>query len=282
MIWKKIQELEMTIKKNLYGDFFGIYKTAFKWQGIDFTELKEYSFWDPIKNIDWSSSAKHQRLFTKLYEQERDLNVLFILDIGASMQFWTQNKTKIQLMEEIFFLLAMCAQHTNDSIWSLLFFDEEHIFFDFKKWEENIVKTIKIIQKQQVTKIWDLDQALKYTQKLKIKDSLIFIITDDTDYHKWPTHILQANNEVIYINIFDPYENRWSNIFSLSLWDNKNYVHDFFTWWKQKYLFEQQRKNKTKKLEAALKKNGIDYLNLDTQSDIFEAFYKLFYMRWKK
>ena len=280
MIWKKIQELEINIKKYLYGDFFGVYKTAFKGQGIDFTELKEYSFWDPIKNIDWNASAKHKRLFTKLYEQERDLNVLFLLDIWASMHFWTKEKTKLKLLEEIFFLLAMCAQHTNDSIWSLLFFDKEYIFFDFKKWEENIVKTIKTIHKKQATTFWDLNQAIKYTQKLKIKESLIFIITDDIEQHKWPLHTLQANNEIIYINIFDPYENTWSDYFSLSLWGNKKSLHDFFIWWKQKRRFEQQRKNKIKTLEKTLRKNRIDYLNLNTQSDIFGAFYKLFYMRW--
>ena len=282
MISKRIQELEIATRKYLSGDFFWIYKTIFKGQGIDFTELREYSFWDPIKNIDWNASAKHNRLFTKFYEQERDLNVLFVLDIGETMNFWTANKSKKNLLEEIFFLLAMCVTHTKDSIGVLLFDQKVISFFDFKKWQENIVKTIKTIQEYTSTKQSDLSHALAHIRKLKVRDSLIFVLTDTAEFQKWIRELLANNNEVIYVNIYDHYENHLSPNFSLSVWDGTWWVSSLFGNTNKIKTYEKLREDKIIMLRTLLKKIDIDYVFIDTMSDIFGTFYKLFYTRWRR
>lgn len=282
MISKRIQELEIATKKYLRGDFFWIYKTVFKWQGIDFTELKEYSFWDPIKNIDRNASAKHNRLFTKLYEQERDLNVLFVLDIWQTMEFGTMEKTKTDLLEEIFFLLSMCVTHANDSIWTLIFDKDIVSFFDFKKWQENIVKTVKKIQEHHQKKQSNIVRALTHISELKIKDSLIFILTDNLVFHKWINHVVSNNNEIIYVNIFDYYENHLSPNIFLSLGNDTSFLSWFFPTTKKIKAYEQLREQKIYTLQTSLKKMNIDYVFIDTMSDIFGTFYKLFYTRWRK
>ncbi len=276
---KKIQQLEFNVKKNISWDFFGLYKSAFKWQWIDFSEIREYEAGDPIKNIDWNSSAKHGKLYTKLYEQERDIKVLFLLDIWETMQFGTENKTKLEIMEEIFMSLAMCVNNSNDSIGTMLYDKEILAFYNFKKWQENLIKTIKKIEEYKSNEQSDIFSAINYTYKLNIQNTLIFVLTDNMEFEQRKFQSIATNNDIIYINIFDYYENNLSHNISIAIGENNKWINWLYPNNKKILKYKQLRKDKIWILQKNLRKIDIDYLEINNRSDIFKELSNLFYIR---
>ncbi len=273
---KNFKELKIWLKKNMHWNFFWTYKSSFKWQWIDFKDLKEYTIWDPIKNIDRNSYARQRKLFTKHYEQERDLNVIFVLDMWNTMDFGTQNENKIDILSKVFFLLWMSAVKNNDNVWVLLFNNKKLEFLNFTKWEENIIKWIDLINNFEIKYNSDVNNALEYLVKTKLKDSLVFVLTDKEDYNKHYLRILNQNNEICYINIFDEFENKLNSDYEIWLKWKWNIFGPFINW-KKKKIFIESRKKDIMKIKYDLKKYNIDYVMVDSSKNIFKILLKLFF-----
>jgi len=142
-IQNKIKSIDIKVSKLLNWWLFWNYKSKLTWNWIDFEEHREYNFWDSIKNIDWKASSRWNTIQVKKYEEEKDLNILFLLDNSESMHFWSSNKTKKQNLEEIFYWLAISAYNNNDNIWAIIF-DEQNIeFLENKKSKDNIFRIIE-------------------------------------------------------------------------------------------------------------------------------------------
>ena len=146
-IEKKIKLLDFKLSKNLASNLFWIYKTTFHGNWIDFAEHKEYTFWDSIKDIDWKASAKTGELFVKKYEEDRDLNVLFLIDVSSSMEFWSKEKTKRETQEEIFYSLAFSALQNDDNVWWFIYDDDILEFVPMGKGSKNIFRILDLIEK---------------------------------------------------------------------------------------------------------------------------------------
>jgi uncharacterized protein (DUF58 family) len=147
-ISKKIQILNFKLSKILNWWLFWAYKSKFSGNWMEFSEHKEYFFWDHIKNIDWKASGRSNQLVVKKYEEERDLNVLFILDNTKSMDFWSMDKTKKELLEEVFYSLALSAYNNNDNIWGIIFDENKIEFVDYKKNISNIYRMLEILEQK--------------------------------------------------------------------------------------------------------------------------------------
>jgi len=268
---------------------------------MEFAEHKEYQFWDGLKNIDWKASARSDQIFTKKYEEERDLNVLFVIDNFESMQFWSKEKTKKDLVEEIFYSIWLSAFYNNDSIWWVVF-DENSIFekfgwkfFDYKKSRENIYKILEELEKNKNNKkefFWDkLKIFLEFLVKKWVKNNLIFILTDwikdldDTNLWKWSLNEkllkkINGRNEVIFINIFDFFENFLLK--NLDLWweVNLSFWEEFLNidFWDKKKILEYQklREKKLEFIKNNFEKNHIWYIKIDTESDVSSELIRYF------
>ena len=218
---KKFKFFEIKTKKVLFGDFFWNYKTNFKGSGIDFAEIREYIFWDSTKKIDWKTTAKYKKIFIKNYEQEKDLKIVFFLDIWKNMDFWIQDISKKDLLVKIFYFLALSFISLWNNVWVILFDEYNEIFIDFSKREDVIIKTLsKIYSWKKIFKNSFKKEKINYVNLLKkywIRDNLVFILTDNLEYNAKIFKSLDLYNEIIYINIFDYFENNLS-------WDFVSYI----------------------------------------------------------
>jgi len=279
-ISKKIQLLEFKFHKHLWWNLFWAYKSRFHGSWMEFAELREYNFWDSIKTIDWKTSAKHWKMFVKKYEEERDLNVLFLIDISQKMNFGSKKITKLDFLEEIFFSLALSAVKNNDNIWAFIFDNEIKDFIEPKKWQENIFRILNSISKNKKNTSNDSEvlSVFKKINDLKFRDNLIFVLTDQTEFkNEKLLKLAWLENEVVFINIFDFLElNLLDESLNSNFWFLWKYINIDF-WNKEKIAkYKNKIDKKLKTLENNFRKNNIWYLKLDTEEDFYKILFKYF------
>lgn len=275
--YKKIKTFELKFKKNLWSNLFWAYKSAFIWSWIEFSEIKQYAYWENIKNIDWKTTAKKWELYTKKYEEERDLNVIFVLDISKSMNFWSKDITKKQLQEEIFYTLWLSAIENDDNVWAIIYDEEIKEFIFPKKWFWNLYKILEKLE-QNWTKNKNTINILKEIIKRHIKKSLIFILTDDEKIDDEKVlKIASKENQIIIINIFDFFENNlFLNNSNLALNLDKSSININLD--KQKITeFVNLRKENLENFKNKLQKNHIWYLYIDTNMNFYNELRQYFY-----
>lgn len=273
------KKLQLKTKKFVDTLFIWNYKTAFKWNWIEFSDFRQYEFWDDSKYIDFIASKREWKLLIKRFEEERQLNVFFILDLSSSMNFWIEKK-KIQTLIETFYLLSFSASYNNDKVWALLFNDSGFSFIKPTKWKENLLKIIKTIEKNELNSIkeFGVNKLFSFFNSLPIKNSLVFVLTDkiweiDEKYLK----IQSIKNTLIYINIFDYIENNLENSdFSLKLWNEKNVSFINLRDTKKIEEYKKLRSDKIKAFWKNLSKYKIKYLLLDDKTNIYKEIFKLF------
>lgn len=271
---KKIKILDFKLSKNIWNLLFWLYKSKFYWTWMDFHEHKEYVFWEPVKNIDWKASTKTEKIYSKIFEEEKQIEVLFLIDTNSSMFFSSQNRSKKDILEEVFYSLAFSVYKNSDSFWVIFYGSENEKKLDYKKDFSNILNTISFLENLEKTDKIDKNRTKKILEKLvkeKTKNKLIFILSDDIfENDEKNLKILWLKNEIIFINIFDYFENnleKISNDFSFSSW--KNFLNISLNSDKIEE-FNNFRKEKIKKFWEILKKNKIWYIYLDTKKDIFK------------
>lgn len=285
-ITDKIKIIEIQLSRILYGWLLGNYKSHFHWQGMDFSEHNEYQLWEPIKNIDWKVSSRTNRIYIKKYEEEKDLEVLFILDNSYSMLFHSQNVTKKDILEQTFLMLWLSAYQNNDKIGAIIFDDDIITHIEPKKDKWNIIKIIdwltqKTSQKRKkiTTKIDILNNILTHLYKSNTQNKLIFVLTDIWEWmNEKMLRLLQYDNDIVFINIFDNFENNMS----YTPWDVA-----FQNWWerisinmrerKKIELYNQIRQKKLLYTQKTLNNIWSWYIYLDTKTDILKTLLKYFY-----
>lgn len=279
---KKIKILDFKLTKKLWASLFWAYKSRFTWTGIDFVKHKEYTWDEPIKNIDWKTLWKTDKVYAKVFEDERDLKVLFLIDIDESINFWIWEKTKKEVLEELFYSISLSSSISWDSIWAYLYSSKNSKYIDYEKWFTNVFRILNEFEEIKNNN-WNIkektNKALEYILKTDTKDTLIFIFTDETNLvDNKNLKLLAVNNEIIFFNIFDYFENNLlDEKINITLTDknwkflninlkNKNKVNEY----------RELRKTKIENLENFLTKNKISYKVFDTKSDTFRDLYLFF------
>ena len=285
---KKIKTLELKLSKILNWWLFWAYKSKFSGNWMEFDEHKEYEFWDSLKDIDWKASSKTWTIYSKKYEEQRDLNVLFVLDNSKTMSFGSQNKTKKETLEEVFYSLALSAYYNNDNIWWFVFDEKELKIIDYQKTRENIYKILDVLEWNSKTLKVELEnnnqkvnKILDYLIKNKTKNNLIFLLTDDIEnISEKKLRLISSLNDLVIINIFDIFENELVDFKTdISLKDDNNFINISLDKNKsEKYKII--RKNKIKFLKEICIKNSIWYIYIDNNTDIFFELMK--YFNWIK
>ncbi len=276
---KKIKLLDFKVKKDIWNLLFGAYKSVFSWNWIDFLEQREYIPWDPVKNINWKTIWKTDKIHTKIFEEDRDLNVLFLLDMNSFLEVWFFEKTKKDLLEEVFYCLAKSCNYSGDNLWVYIFWNSEKpMFFSYKKWSANIYKTIDFLEKNRKKYDFDLAESLKYISKKNITKNLIFILSDDlSTENKEYLKFLSVKNEIIFINIFDYFENNLYNInINANLSNSSDFVNISLNDKKKIEEYKNLRLQKIQKFRLFLKKYNIEYILLDTKKDVYRELYLFF------
>lgn len=207
-IFKKVRELEIATRGLVNQVFSGEYHSVFKGRGMEFSEVREYQFGDDIRNIDWNVTARFGHPFVKVFEEERELTVLLLVDLSGSQQFGSSGKTKKQIAAELSAILAFSALKNNDKVGCILFTDTIEKFIPPRKKKGHILRIIKEIlafePKQTGT---SLKTALEFLSSTVKKRSIVFLISDflDSDYDQI-LKIIGRKHDLVGITLSDERE----------------------------------------------------------------------------
>lgn len=291
---EKIKKLDIKISRNVNNIFLWNYKTAFKWSGIEFADIRKYVPWDSVKHIDWITSAKQWSLYIKKYQEERQLTIFFLVDVGSSMQFGIKDQKKIDTLSEVLYTLAFSWLKNNDKIGAIIYDDQVRDFIQPKKWKAHITKIVWAINKNLKKKESNLSpsdslKALQLLNSLKYKNSLVFMLTDDnildhiTVSENKVCKISGIKNEIVYINIFDSFENNLADEnFQINLHNQLGWINIDLRNKANLEKYRELRKQKIADLKKFLLKNWIDYLQFDETSNIFKELLNYFRFKNKK
>ncbi len=205
---KKVRKLEIKTNGLTKHIFSGGYHSAFKGRGMSFSEVREYQYGDDVRNIDWNVTARTGGPHIKVFEEERELTVMLLIDISASSYFGTQERFKNEMMTELAAVIAFSAISNNDKVGAILFSDHIETYIPPKKGKQSILRIIRELlyftPKQKQT---NLAEALIYLNNIEKKRSIAFVISDFmTDGYEQALTIASKKHDIIGIQIYDERE----------------------------------------------------------------------------
>jgi uncharacterized protein (DUF58 family) len=213
-ILKKVRKIEIKTRRLSDHIFSGEYHTSFKGRGMTFSEVRQYQFGDDVRSIDWNVTAKYNEPYVKVFEEERELNMMLMVDCSGSESFGTKNQLKSEVIAEIGATLAFSATNNNDKIGLILFSDEIELFIPPKKGKSHVLRIIReLIEFQPKSKKTDLSQALKFLSSIMKKKAIVFVISDFMvkDYES-TLKIISKKHDITGIRVFDQREESIPNI----------------------------------------------------------------------
>lgn len=207
-ILKKVRKIEIKTRRLSDHIFSGEYHSSFKGRGMTFSEVRQYQFGDDIRSIDWNVTARYNEPFVKVFEEERELTMMLLVDISASEYFGTELQFKRDMITEISATLAFSAIQNNDKVGLLLFSDEIELFIPPKKGKTHVLRIIReLIEFHPKSKKTDVSFALRYFSNVMKKKAIVFILSDfmNDDYNN-ALKIVGKKHDVTGIRIYDKYE----------------------------------------------------------------------------
>jgi uncharacterized protein (DUF58 family) len=205
---KRVRKIEIRTKGMSKHLFTGEYHSAFKGRGMSFSEVREYQFGDDVRNIDWNVTARYNEPYVKVFEEERELTVMLIVDVSKSAFFGTVRQFKNQVITEISAVLGFSASLNNDKVGLILFSDKIEKYIPPKKGRSHILRIIReLVNYEPTGEGTDLGQALKFFNNVQKKRSVTFILSDFmTDGYSDSLKIASRRHDMIGLHIYDPRE----------------------------------------------------------------------------
>ncbi len=205
---KKVRQVEIKTRGMVNQVFSGEYHSVFKGRGMEFSEVREYTYGDDIRKIDWNVTARANKPFIKIFEEERELTVMLVVDVSRSGQFGTAESTKMEIATEICAVLAFSAIRNNDKVGLIMFSGEVEKFIAPNKGKSHILRIVReLLSYQPKGTGTNISGALKYLNNVIKKRSISFVLSDfiDTDYDN-ALRIVSKRHDVIAVTMNDPRE----------------------------------------------------------------------------
>ena len=281
---KRVRKIEIKTRGLSKNIFAGEYHSAFKGRGMAFSEVREYQYGDDIRDIDWNVTARHNRPYVKIFEEERELTVMLMIDVSASRNFGTISKLKKNQITEIAAVLAFSAIQNNDKIGVIFFSDKIEKFIPPKKGRTHILHIIReLIDFYPEDKQTDIEQALEYMTNSIKKRCTCFVISDFIDEHDFAHALAIANrkHDVVALRVYDPRENQLPPVGMMYLRDAET-GEQMWVDTSDKKLREAYEKYafvREKELDAIFKRSGVDVANIRSDEDYVRALITLFKKR---
>ncbi|MGZ3918839.1 MAG: DUF58 domain-containing protein [Bacteroidia bacterium] len=221
---KKVRKIEIKTRGLSSQIFSGEYHSAFKGRGMAFSEVREYTPGDDVRTIDWNVTARFNSPFVKVFEEERELSVVLVVDVSASGAFGTHSQFKQDLITELCAVVAFSASQNNDKIGVIFFSDKIEKYIPPKKGKSHILRIIReLIEFKPENKKTDLQIALRYLTNVIKKRSVVFLISDfyaEMNYRE-ALKIANKKNDVVALRVLDKTENELPKIGLIKLRDNE-------------------------------------------------------------
>ena len=282
-IIRNIRKIEIRTKGLSKSIFSGEYHSAFKGMGMAFAEVRPYKYGDEVKHIDWNVTARTDEPHIKIFEEERELNVILLIDVSKSAFFGTTGKFKKDLATEITALIAFSAIANNDKVGAILFSDRIEKYIPPKKGKKHILRIIRetLYYQPSGTKT-DIGLALKHLNNVFKKRSIVFLLSDfiSSDFLK-PLQIANKKHDLIAVRIFDDFEIKLPNVNILRTVDTETgqeiTVDTSSSVFRNEY--EQFKLNETEQIKKILLSNKIDLIDIGVNDDYT---FKLFHFFKKR
>ncbi|WP_172917635.1 DUF58 domain-containing protein [Capnocytophaga canis] len=213
-ILKKVRKVEIKTRRLSDNIFGGEYHSTFKGRGMTFSEVRPYQYGDDIRNIDWNVTARYNEPFVKVFEEERELTLMLMVDVSGSELFGTMNQFKSEIITEIAATLAFSALQNNDKTGLILFSDTVELYIPPKKGKSHVLRIIReLIEFQSKSKKTNISKALEFLSQVLKKKAIVFILSDfmDKGYEK-PIQIAAKKHDVTGIRIYDQKETTLPNL----------------------------------------------------------------------
>uniref|UniRef100_B3EPA5 von Willebrand factor type A n=1 Tax=Chlorobium phaeobacteroides (strain BS1) TaxID=331678 RepID=B3EPA5_CHLPB len=205
---RTIRRIEIRSKRLVNELFSGEYHSSFKGRGIEFSNVREYSWGDDVRAIDWNTSARKNDLYVKIFTEERERTLLLVLDGSGSMLFGSRQRMKTELAAEVCAVLAFSAISNNDKVGLLIFTDRVEKYIPPRKGRSHVLVILEeIIGFTPVSRRTDIDAAIRFIRSTRKRQAIIFLLTDLVDEHyEKAIKILNAKHDFVLIHLDDPLE----------------------------------------------------------------------------
>ena len=281
---KKVRRIEIKTRGLSRNIFAGQYHSAFKGRGMAFSEVREYQYGDDIRDIDWNVTARYVRPYVKVFEEERELTVMLLIDVSGSRDFGSVNVMKKEVITEIAATLAFSAIQNNDKIGVVFFSDKIEKFIPPQKGKKHILYVIReLIDFQPDKKQTNIAQALKYLTNAIKKRCTAFLISDfiDKDGFKDALTIANRKHDVVAIQVYDRRETELPAVGLMKIKDaetgQERWIDSssarvraaYKEWWDRRQAA----------MSDSFKKCRVDSVPIRTEDDYVKALIALFYKR---
>ncbi|HIZ26331.1 DUF58 domain-containing protein [Barnesiella sp. An55] len=281
---KKVRHIEIKTRGLSRNIFAGQYHSAFKGRGMAFSEVREYQYGDDVRDIDWNVTARYNKPFVKVFEEERELTVMLLVDVSASRNFGAVGEAKREMMAEVAATIAFSAIQNNDKIGMIFFSDRIEKFIPPKKGRKHILYIIReLIDFTPESTGTDIGLALEYMTNAIKKRCTTFLISDfiDNGDYKNALSIANRRHDLVAIQVYDRRESQLPNVGLIKLQDSERGVEQwvdsssasvrarYAEWWN----------TRQDKMQATLRKSRVDLATIATDDDFVVALMNLFQRR---
>jgi uncharacterized protein (DUF58 family) len=280
---KKVRKIEIKTRGLTRQVFAGRYHSAFKGRGMTFSEVREYQYGDPIRDIDWNVTARFNHPYVKVFEEERELTVMLIVDLSGSRNFGSDSIMKRDLMTELAAVLSFSAIQNNDKVGVIFFTNKIEKFIPPKKGRTHILRIItELLTFEPEEQGTDINNALEFFTGAIKKRCTAFLISDfiDTGYER---SMMIANNkhDLVALRISDPLEDALPNVGLIRMLDaetNKEFWVDTSRT-KNRELYQQWKEKLSQYFSKSITRSGVDSVDIRTDEDYVIPLMKMFKMR---
>ncbi|MCP4174651.1 MAG: DUF58 domain-containing protein [Fuerstiella sp.] len=285
-ILRKVQRIQIVANRSVNDLLAGQYRSVFRGRGMEFDEVREYQPGDEIRTIDWNVTARAGTPFIKRFSEERELTVLFMVDISASGSFGSGHQSKLDVMVEMTALLMFSALKNNDKVGLQLFADEVHHYFPPRKGKSNVLRLIReMLAVDPVRQETNLEAALQYLNRVQKRRAVVFLISDfQAEASRRALAISNGRHDLVAITVVDPREQTLPDVGFVRLRDAESgEVVEVDTRHPEvRRLFAERAENTLDELSTGLRRAGVDQLSINTVESYATSLRRFFESRERR
>jgi len=293
-ILRKVRQIEIRSNRLVSEALAGSYHSAFKGQGIDFEEVREYQAGDEVRSIDWNVTAKMGTPFVKQYREERELTILLAIDVSESGTFGSTKRSKRERLAELGALLAFSANRNGDKVGLLLFSDQIEQYLPPNKGQKHVLRVLReILFHPNQSKKTDLNEGLRFINRVMRRRAVVFLLSDFIipEYIEQEESVedlffkelaaTRRRHDLVCARIHDPCELEIPDVGIVHLEDSESGGKIYLNTSSRNFREEFQKLNKEhrEEFEKRLRRRGVDHFEFSTNSDYVAALQEFFRMR---
>ena len=283
-ILKKVRKIEIKARGLSSNVFAGQYHSAFKGRGMAFSEVREYQYGDDVRDIDWNVTARFHRPYIKVFEEERELTVMLMIDVSGSLDFGTQRQMKRDMVTEIAATLAFSAIQNNDKIGVVFFSDRIEKYIPPKKGRKHILYIIReLLDFQPQSHRTDVKQALEFLTSVAKRRCTAFVLSDfyDTQDFLQPLQIANRKHDVVALQVYDIRAKQLPDVGLMRVVDAETGYEQYIDTSSRQLRQAHERywHNTQERLKDTMSKSDVDLISIATNDDYVKSLMMLFKRR---